>query len=527
MIFFRSDRTLFFNGCKDPEGCGSRKMTNRYICRFCLSAPLPGWTLGCPKIVTPSIFRSTTTYVGSKALARFLAIWLVVCVNVCIETYSQESGKDSGEQFNRLTVSPEPPQSPLQSADDNPSDNSQPPVEPTFGRLQELLRRLESQEFQIRAQTEREIIQMGPSVIPLLPSITPQTSGELRLRLERIRRSLESQIREQFFQASRLTLQSNESLSTLLNEIHSQTNNRIRIQSEEVGLNQSLLVVDWHETPFWTAVGEILDRAQLRLVPFSGNANELVLDRRVSLQPVRPCVSEAFRVDISSILCERNFDSRLESQMRIGLILSWEPRLEPLFMHLPMSSFNAEDDQGSVVGATNSQAAPEIRLNIGGCSVQFEIQMNCPRREARLLRSFSGSFLIAVPGDRHEYVFENLDLGRRQVQQFGDLSVTLESAKINGPVFETRLFVQFGDPVGALDSFRGWIMSNRAVLIDSAGNVIENVGLQTYAASSNGVGVSYLFKITEQTSQYRLIYESPSSVVNQLIEFQLPDIPLP
>jgi hypothetical protein len=164
---------------------------------------------------------------------------------------------------------------------------------------------------------------------------------------------------------------------------------------------------------------------------------------------------------------------------------------------------------------------------VGGSSAQIEIQMQRPDRQAPKLKSMEGQFVISVPGELHEYRFEKFGGGGRQTQKYGDVSVRLEGSRRNGPVYEMRLFVEFGDAAGALDSFRGWVMSNRAYLLDAQGGRLENVGFQTYAASSNGVGISYLFQINQDPNSYQLVYESPSSITRQTIQFRLEDIPLP
>ncbi len=71
--------------------------------------------------------------------------------------------------------------------------------------------------------------------------------------------------------------------------------------------------------------------------------------------------------------------------------------------------------------------------------------------------------MVAVPSEKHKYVFENFGNGKRQSEKFGEVTVTLESARRNGSVFELRILAEFNAAQGALDSFRGWILSNRLI----------------------------------------------------------------
>jgi hypothetical protein len=155
------------------------------------------------------------------------------------------------------------------------------------------------------------------------------------------------------------------------------------------------------------------------------------------------------------------------------------------------------------------------------------VQLQRPPRSIKQLDRLSGEFVIAVPSQRHQYVFKKFGNGVRQSEKFGDVTVTLEGARRNGAVYEMRLFVEFGDSQGALDSFRGWILSNEAYLRDARDTRILNVGLNTYAVTPNAVGVAYLFQINGDPDDYQLIYESPAAVSKQRVKYELNDIDLP
>lgn len=196
-------------------------------------------------------------------------------------------------------------------------------------------------------------------------------------------------------------------------------------------------------------------------------------------------------------------------------------------MQIPMSSVMATVTGGEVVLATNPQAAPEVRLNIGGSSAQVDLQLNRIERKYQQLDSLKGQLVVAVPGERHQYQFSKLGTGKRQSERFGDVAVTLEGSQRNGRVYEMRMFVEFGDSKGALESYRGWILSNRAYLLDANDQQLENVGFQTYGANDKGVGISYMFQLNADPDSYKLIYESPSSIRRQTIDYELKNIPLP
>ena len=201
--------------------------------------------------------------------------------------------------------------------------------------------------------------------------------------------------------------------------------------------------------------------------------------------------------------------------------------MKPVFMQIPMSEVEAKLADGSTLKATNPQAAPEIPLNFGGCSTQIDLQLERPARSFGKIENLKGAFVVAVPSERHKYVFEKFGNGARQSEKYGDVSVTLEGARRNGAVYAMRILVEFGNSQGALDSFRGWILSNEAYLLDPKQVRLENVGLQTYAVTPNAVGIAYLFQINGDPNDFQLIYESPGMITKQKVEYELNDITLP
>ncbi|MBX3421230.1 MAG: hypothetical protein KF752_06700 [Pirellulaceae bacterium] len=414
----------------------------------------------------------------------------------------------------------------------------------TYGQLRELLRDLESRELKLRDQAEVQIIALGAPALQFLPAITAQMSGEMKQRLHRIRQALQQLDIHNYFQASTVTLAGNLELSKVLEQMQQQTGNQIHTSPGDVASPQLLIEVNWDRVPFWKAIQDVMDQTFMGLGPHHSSDRQVLLVPEQGPTLIEPHFFGPYRLDVQSVHTERFFASSIDGQMRVSLMLSWEPRLEPLFMRVPMQDVRAwvrsEADSGSTVKqqendaqpntlllATNPDAAPEIRLNLGGCSAQFDLQFQLPDRQAQQLVRLTGQLLVSVPGGRHAYEFQKLASGGRQSQKYGDLSVTLEAFRRNGPVHEARLFVELGNPQDSLESYRNWILDSRPHLLDAQGKRLENVGFQTYSATGRGVGIAYLFQLQDDPDNCRLIYESPSSIKQQTIEYQLQHIPLP
>ena len=389
-----------------------------------------------------------------------------------------------------------------------------------------LLLQLESATLSERDEAERGLIALGGAVLPFLPKVDDDTSGEMKIRLQRIRQSLDEVDLEAFFEASKITLEGSMTVSEAIDEIMDQTDNVIVLQGDDAA-GDIEIVLAANEQPFWDVMGFIIEEAGLRINAFGTTENELVLAPGGGVSSDAPPVfSEGpFRVEASFVQATRQFSSRLPGQLQVSMLVTWEPRLEPVFLQIPMASVEANAGE-AVINATNPQAAPEIPLNYGS-TTQVDLQLALPDRSVQSLDKLTGEFVIAVPGERHKFEFTKFGNGARQTKKFGDVSVILEGARRNGKVYEMRVKVQFGDGQGTIDSFRGWVLSNQAYLVSAGGSRVENLGMNTYGMSNNSVGIAYLFQINDDPNKFTLVYESPSSITKQRVKYELEEIALP
>ncbi len=392
--------------------------------------------------------------------------------------------------------------------------------------MRSALRRLEADNVATRDAAEVELIGMGTGILPLLPEITPRTSGEMKGRLQRIRQALQKENVEAFFEPSKVTLEGELELSKVIQQLQQQSGNAIELQGAE-GMAATKIELAAKDEDFWVVMSDVMRQAKLRINSYGSTDGSLVLTAGGTESDVSPFNTGPFLVQAVSVQSRKFFGSQLDGQLDLSFMLAWEPRLKPVFMQIPMSTLKATTSSGSELPATNPQATLEIPLNLGGCSAQVDLQLQRPNRSEAALESLSGELVIAVPGERHQYIFKRFGNGARQSEKYGDVTVTLEGARRNGAVYEIRVLASFADAQGALESFRGWILSNEAYLLDAKDKRTENVGLQTYAITSDSVGIAYLFQINSDPDSYRLVYESPAAISKQTIRYELKNIELP
>lgn len=397
-----------------------------------------------------------------------------------------------------------------------------------FAEIRRVLRNLDSDQSAQRDAAEKRLIELGSVVLPFLPEVSSNTSGELKIRLQRIREQLQTSKIETFFEASSITIAGKMKVSDALAEITKQSGNVITLENANAGGGTEIeLAAD--KQPFWKVMDELLSQARLRINTFSAvEGMSLVPAYESSSVPGPLAYADGpFQVRALSAQTSLQFGGPATGLLDISLQVNWEPRLKPVFIQLPMATMKASVAEGGEIESANPAASPEIPINSSGSSAQVDLQFPRPPRSARKLDKLSGEFVVAVPSEKHKYIFEKFGNGKRQSEKFGEVTVTLENARRNGSVYEVRILAEFKESQGALDSFRGWILSNRAYLLDAKQNRVENVGLQTYAVTSDAVGVAFLFQINGDPNDFALVYESPGMITRQRVKFELENIDLP
>lgn len=391
-------------------------------------------------------------------------------------------------------------------------------------RVQALVRQLNAPDLSVRQTAERDLTELGPEVLPLLPPLTPQIPAEVRERLTRIRGALERGALEQRLRTSRVTLNGDLTVPDALDRIQQQTGNRLSGHQGRPGT----VTLDLTDVPFWQALDDVLDQAQLDINPFAGQAQTLVLvSKPPSEQPRRKLAvySGNFRFEIVRIESRRDLRAPELSTLRITLGIAWEPRLAPISLRQPISALQAVDAGGSDLILRDHGGVLNASVESGITASEIALPLRLPPRSVPQISRLSGTIEVLVPGGRERFEFP--DLTRPAEQRKAAACVTLERWRKNLDVYEARLRVRFDDPGSALDSHRGWIYRNEAYLLDANQKRVENVGLQLLQQGAGELQVAYLFDLTNGGEGYRFVYETPALIERMSVPYEFRDIVLP
>ncbi|QDV11906.1 hypothetical protein CA51_17820 [Rosistilla oblonga] len=423
-----------------------------------------------------------------------------------------------------------------QESTDTDADDRQARVE-----VDRLVAGLDGRTLAERQAAERDLIDLGPQILKFLPRENDLPTAEMRQRMRRIRSQLEQLESTTSIDATPVTIRDARTLGDALGQISAQT----KVQFAGA-IKESLPVkIDAVKIPFWNAVDEVLDAAELDIDRFGGVEGSLKLVPRSPDRPRRSdtaAYSGVFRVEPISVTARRDLHNPRLSGLDLLIDISWELRLTPIGISLPLKEFGAKLDNGDVLQLQASAETAEAMPNAGIPSTQTLIPFQLPAGRPAKIDTLSGTIDALLPGKIKHFDF---DLGDDNFppRDAGDVTVMLESVRGNGSLHELRVNVKFKQADRALESHRGWVFDNPAYVTaantdqaetrqDAAAEQaqpprIENLGYEIYRQTSDEIGIGYLFDLEGQPDRFRFHYETPASIVRSEVRFTLHDILLP
>jgi hypothetical protein len=400
-----------------------------------------------------------------------------------------------------------------------------------------LVHSLDSRELQERDAAERKLEALGPAVLKQLPAFDDEKlSAEAAGRVKRLRQKL---LRAQAIRTAEPTLitltAKDQPMAEVLAEIAQQSGNPIKDHREAFGqvVEPRKLSVAYEKKQFWPALDEVLDQGQLTVYGYSGEDGLAIVNRAPGAGPraARASYSGAFRLEPKRLEAVRDLTGGGQGGLRLILEIAWEPRLKPFALLMPLDELRVETEVG-LARLTNPEAEPETIVRGGSTAAELDILFDLPPREAKHLTHAVGQITAILPGPLEEFRFRQLPVfadGKRPqhiAQTQGGTTVTLDSLRPNEDLWELNLRIKFEAPSEALESHRGWMLNNEAVMIDSEGLEIPSFGIeQTLQAEE--IGLKYLFELTDGTDNLTFVYRTPLIVLELPVKYEFKDLPLP
>jgi hypothetical protein len=399
-------------------------------------------------------------------------------------------------------------------------------------QVRRLVRQLDDAQRATREAAERSLIELGPPALDLLPAPSRDTSAEVKVRLERVRKALEAAVAEAAAQPSRVTLQGELPLSAALADVQQQTGNRIIDFRERFGQQPGdpKLSLDFEKTPFWPALDLLLDQAGLTVYNFSGEIGALALvarDQNDRKRAGSAVYQGLFRFEVLRVQAIRELRSPANHSLRLALELTWEPRVSPILLQIPLGELRATDESGRRIEVGSQRASLEVPVENTLPAAEVQLPLVLPDRSVGKIAALQGQLSALLPGRIETFEFANLPEAKNVEQTRAGVTVSVDQVRKNVDVDEVRLTVRFDQALNALESHRNWIYNNEAYFVAPDGQRFEHAGLQAFRQADNEVGIAYMSDRDGGLAGCKFVYKTPALLIQLPVAFELKDIPLP
>ena len=399
--------------------------------------------------------------------------------------------------------------------------------------VRRLIRQLDAPQLADRDAAEVELLKRGPAILDLLPAATERTSAEVKQRLGRVRQKLQRAAADAAAQASTIALHADAMpLSKALAEFQKQSGNTIVDYREKFGqpVTDPTLKLNFDKTPFWQALDQLLDQAELTVYPFSEQSAINVVaipPGKTGARTGQAFYRGPFRFEPERIVAKRDFHEADGGSLQVTLGVAWEPRLKIISLMQRMADVQATDERGKPLPVADGDAQLEVPAGGDAPAVKLDLPFRLPPRDVQQIANLKGKLTAMIPGKIETFRFARLGEAKNVEQRIAGVTVTLEQVRKNNDVWEVRMRARFDDAGDALASHRTWIFDNEAYLEGPGGKPIPFSTYETTLQGKNEVGVAYLFGADKPLKDLTFVYKTPGTIVSSEFEYELREIKLP
>ena len=398
--------------------------------------------------------------------------------------------------------------------------------------IRRLVRQLDADELVQRNAAEEALVKKGPAALDLLPAANERLSAEARERLARVRQKLEQAAVEAAVKPTLITLEADAMpLSKALAALAEQSGNKIVDYREQFGQPASdpPLKIHFDKTPFWQALDQVLDQANLTVYPFGDEPGLSIVGRGLgqTLRVQNTVYAGPFRFEPIRLDAQSDLRDQKGSILRLTVEAAWEPRLKPISLTQRLADVEAVDDRSKRLKVESEEAEIEVPVEGQKSAVELTLPFALPPREVKEITRVKGKITATIPGRIEEFRFDNLLAAKNVEKRMAGVTVTLEQVRKNNEAWEVFVRARFDDAGDALASHRGWIFRNEAYLEGPDGKPIAYDTMETNLQTKNEVGVSYIFVLDNPPENMRFIYKTPGAILGTSVLYEIRDLTLP
>ena len=375
-----------------------------------------------------------------------------------------------------------------------------------------------------RVASEKSLIEAGPDALEFLPETRPGMSIEAIERLNRVRNTLMSKRTKKQAAAITVRLDKVSTLGEALEAISRDSGVEFEHQADES------IAIEPVATPlsFWHAVDLVLDQADLDVNFYAGDRGLLALQQREEGRASRvdsAAYAGVYRIEPTMVMARRILNREQQNGLNIRMEISWEPRLTPIGLTIPVKELVGKLDDSSKLIPQETAETIDIATNSDIAQSEFFLPMELPDGKPTEIVSLSGLIQAMLPGKTQTF---ELPLAKANPsKKIEAMTVQVEQLRKNGPLHEVRVGIELENAGQSLESHRHWIFENSIFIRRDDGTRIDHLGFEVYRQTPEGVGVGYLFDLGGNTADCTVVYESPTAIVNNEVDFVIQGIRLP
>jgi hypothetical protein len=355
------------------------------------------------------------------------------------------------------------------------------------GRIQELIRNLDDDSFEVREAAERELIAIGPAAIPSLKAVIADADRqkdktELKIRATSALRGIEfaAKAKQYYVEPKLVTLKARDAdLGQVLTDLEKQTG--VRIQSGSVD-PKAKVTLGAENAPLFRVLDDLCRGREDRAYEYRDDGVHFSSSKFVEY----PSSYEGpYRFRIVKLRHEHSTDFKTrEGQVELALEADWLNPLKPS-KRVEMTVQNATDDKGATLEAIRSESDDEgnnvlvaangrILLQRAGNPGGAEAPTAQPVQVFFLKGLRSGATRVSLSGKaRFRFPLEKSDLvfdkpATADALQEGGYSFSLRNQGTNRVWRLTLTAVQGGQAINPED-VDGCIDRESIVAVDDAG----------------------------------------------------------
>ena len=310
----------------------------------------------------------------------------------------------------------------------------------------------------------------------------------------------------------------------ILREITTQTG----LSVELVTGNPKLAIdIQFDRVPFWTALENIATKSGSRIT--LGNDG-----RRVTLTapPILRSISAVdgpFRVVVTHVTSRTDFETGT-AITEVTLDCHWEPRLPVFRIDSEPTITTVTDDRGTKLTASPNKAKVPPR----GSHYTTILRIPNVPRSATKLTQLSGSFQVTAAEKMLSFRFTDLLTVTPQTQDQSGVKVTLLPIKKVTGRWDVPLELTYPPTKIEFESYESalWLTENRLQLVNPTGQTYAPINENTRESPTKAF-VTYRYPDTAKgpplgdRKGWSVLYDTPSPLVEFLVNFDLRDVTLP